>query len=112
MDLSPESEKQVALKTFNETLREYKPLLLPASHPTARYVERVAKRIVEGGGLGHMKGSRKPSSGGGWGGGLFGETGLGGGGEDWGQTDPAMKARAGEDVEWEVSLLLPSHRTI
>lgn len=104
MDLSPSAERQLGVQTFNETLREYKSLILPPSHPTSKYVERVAKRIVEGGGLGKLKGSTaSPMSG--WGGGLFGDTGLGGG-DEWERTAAAgTKKDGGEQIEWEVSSL-------
>ncbi|KAL7413517.1 peptidase family M48-domain-containing protein [Mrakia frigida] len=104
MDLSPSAERQLGVQTFNETLREYKSLILPPSHPTSKYVERVAKRIVEGGGLGKLKGSTaSPMSG--WGGGLFGDTGLGGG-DEWERSAAAgTKKDGGEQIEWEVFVI-------
>lgn len=113
MDLSPASERQVAVQSFNEILKEYKPLLLPASHPTSKYVERVARRIVEGGGLGKMKvSSSVRSAGKSWGGGLFGDVGFGGGGgeEEW-ETKNAKNAPAGDEIDWEVSLVASRGRS-
>jgi metalloendopeptidase OMA1, mitochondrial len=40
-------EKQMGIEAFNEIMRTHRNDMLPASHPTSRYVAKVAKRIVE-----------------------------------------------------------------
>lgn len=106
MDVSPASEVQMGLQAYAETLREYQSKLLPASHPTVAYVERVAARIIEENGLGRMKGTSSHKKAPFWGGGIFGDTGieLGPGGQQL-----PLKGSGSDPIEWEVSLvkLLP-----
>ena len=55
IDVSPEKEEAMGLRTQQETLAQFQGQLLPASNPTSRRVREIARRIVEGNGLGHMK---------------------------------------------------------
>lgn len=43
--------------SFNEIMAQYEHSLLPASHPTSRFVREVAEQIISSAGLGHMKSS-------------------------------------------------------
>lgn len=82
------------IQSFNETLSQYKSLILPSSHPTSKYVESVATRIVESNGLGHMKGSK----------GLVGSL-MGA----WNGDDVASRQglqEGGKEMEWEVGLII------
>lgn len=47
IDTSPALEKQMGEQGFHDFMSEYRGKLLPASHPTTRYVQRIARRITE-----------------------------------------------------------------
>ena len=46
LDTPTAMEKAIGEQTLQEVMREYQHNLLPASHPTARYVQRVVKRLT------------------------------------------------------------------
>lgn len=63
MDVSEAAETELGLQSERETLSEYRGKILPSNHPTTRRVREIARRIVEGNGLGHMKGTSDVSVG-------------------------------------------------
>lgn len=108
IDVSPEQERAMGLQTQQETLSEYQNALLSPSHPTSKRVREIARRIVEGNALGHMKEDHSLASlpnislgsifmGEGEGSeGLFGNE----------ESNPVRTNAAGnKDVEWEVYVI-------
>ena len=104
IDVSPEKEKAMGLQAQQETLSQYQGALLSPSHPTSKRVREIARRIVEGNMLGHMKedhsitnilnislgsifGSDSDD-------GLFGDGGS--------ESREPLNAAGNRDVEWEV----------
>ena len=104
IDVSPEKERAMGLQAQQETLSQYQGALLSPSHPTSKRVREIARRIVEGNMLGHMKEDHSIANlsnislgsifGGDSDDGLFG----GGGSE----SQEPLNAAGNKDVEWEV----------
>ncbi|CDZ98887.1 peptidase family m48 [Phaffia rhodozyma] len=92
IDVSPASEKQAGLQSFQEMMSEYASKLLPENHRTTQYVRMVAANIVESNGLGKMKGAKSVAGtnrGTGW---------------DTGEAE-SWKESQQEEVEWEVFVI-------
>lgn len=51
MDVSVAAEQQMGQQGYDEVMSEYRGQILPDHHPTARYVQRVANRILNASGL-------------------------------------------------------------
>lgn len=51
MDVTEASEREMGEQAAQEILQQYSGKLLPESHPTSRYVRRVADRILAASGL-------------------------------------------------------------
>ncbi|KAK4052910.1 metalloendopeptidase [Microbotryomycetes sp. JL221] len=47
MDVSQQTEQQMGLQAFQQTMGEFQHQLLPDRHPTSRYVQSVVERIIE-----------------------------------------------------------------
>lgn len=97
------SPSQLGYQTQLQTLNEYNGRLLSPNNPISRRVHKVASRIVEGSGLGHVKNggalgsveSRMPTISGTGSEMNMGEVLFGGG-------QGEMDVREGKDTEWEV----------
>lgn len=51
MDVSPSLEKNMGQQGYGEVISQYRGRILDSRHPSHRYVEEVARRIVKGSGL-------------------------------------------------------------
>ncbi|GAA5922115.1 M48 family metallopeptidase [Sporobolomyces koalae] len=47
MDTSEETEREMAVQSFNEVMQQYQRQILPESHPQSKYVTEIVRRIVE-----------------------------------------------------------------
>jgi len=97
----------MGVQAQQEVLSQYQDALLSPSHPTTKRVREIARRIVEGNMLGHMKDSHSlkklPNIGLGsiFGGGQSEEE-LFGSGSDGAER---LNSAGNKDVEWEVSVI-------
>jgi hypothetical protein len=106
IDVSPEKEKVMGLQAQQETLSQYQGALLSPSHPTSKRVREIARRIVEGNMLGHMKEDHSITNisnislgsifGGNSDEGLFGDGNS--------ESREPLNAAGNRDVEWEVRI--------
>lgn len=48
MSLSERQESVLAEMSLKQIIQEYKGSFLPPNHPTVRFIEKVAKRIIDG----------------------------------------------------------------
>lgn len=51
MDVSPQTEKEMAKQSFQEVMNEFGGKVLRENHPDSKYVKRVVERLVESNGL-------------------------------------------------------------
>ena len=108
IDTSPEQEAAMGVQAQQEVLSQYQDALLSPSHPTTKRVREIARRIVEGNMLGHMKDSHSlknlPNIGLGsiFGGGQSEEEVFGSGSDGV----ERMNSAGNKDVEWEVSVVV------
>lgn len=114
MDVSPDAETRMGLQTERETLAQYQGQILPASHPTTRRVREVARRIVEGNGLGRIdhepgRGDQRKAQGM-----LSSAMGQGGAGDlfDFGSdSSDSPPVAHGSDTAWQVYVVRDREQT-
>jgi predicted Zn-dependent protease len=51
MDVSPQTEQEMAQQSFQEVMQQYGGKVLGKNHPTSQYVREIVRRLVESNGL-------------------------------------------------------------
>jgi hypothetical protein len=94
-----DTDRQLGSQTQLQTMSEYQTRILSPNHAISKRVRRVAQRIIESSGLGHMKTGGEIST-------VEQEVPRWGGGADVGEilmAESGREQKEGKDVEWEVS---------